>query len=138
MKKNLIKTGIRCFITFFSILYANNNYAQQLSINYKGTNISIPRFNEDSTLPFINWYTKNNIIYPIKQSTADWEIRMMKVYPHKSNGSIYQIVGIKDSIYFNKITFSESYAKDSVFRPDKLVNIEGGSWGLFRQIITVV
>ena len=113
---------------------ASSGFAQPLTINCNGEHIKIPEFIEDSSFSYNNWYTEHNIIYPIKTSKADWEIRLFSEKPLANRGYLYTIRCFGDSVYFTHIVYEQRNAGDSVFREDKVVEIDKYGYAIFRNV----
>lgn len=104
----------------------NSAFAQErLKLSCGGTDyVTIPEFKEDSMQSFFNWFNEHGIISPIKESKADWELRLYAGIGHLNigRGSIMTIKCAGDSVVFEDIHIAMNSRADSLFKKASFIS----------------
>jgi hypothetical protein len=105
---------------------------QGVTIHPGGKSITINDFREDSVEGLTDWYINRNIITSLKESKAEWGIRIFFINPGRQSGRIYTLSGLDDSTDFNWIEYATEDVRDSSFRKDEKVYEKNGA-AIFRS-----
>jgi hypothetical protein len=121
-----MKKGL--FLLFFSLSFYSLLAQTPNKLSLRNQEYNVSEFKQDSILSFSDWYTENHIITSIKNSRADFEVRMVastQLYK-PSFGYLFIIKGVRDSFFFELTHFEIGNSADSSFRHDHILSFYGG------------
>ena len=129
----------------FTCLFFNAFSQKNIPVIIAGKKYTIPAFTQVSAISFTNWLTSHKIIAPIKESSADIEVRSFytKEFPidFYFRSSIEIFKAWKDSISFERIEFglddsmyymlqNEKY----VVRDERHIPLHNGSYKRYVKV----